>query len=262
MYSSARKGSVPETSGKLLSSTSASPRNANPKPSPRNANPKSPRHLRSTLLGSDLYLCPRTPTLTIDSNSFQSSLQLLPSEINEPNSLMQGPPRHQDVRRHPADDRDQPHFAVGQQIDVTDHKNQRTVLMPRLNLVRTHDAAASARGDNADSARASDPETAVRACRARCPDWPRQAYLADTPRGTVLATRSPRGKLWNSVRAQDDARAARVPTDECFLVHARRTRAQECKRHSIISIAALARCTGVTKLKRISKHQMRVHNSV
>jgi hypothetical protein len=92
-----------------------------------------------------------------------------------------------------------------------DYRNQRK--MPRLNLNRDHDTAASAKGVNAEAAHDADialQETVVRGCRTRCPDWPRQMYAADTPRSVAVASRSPRGKLWNAVRVEIE-RAARAP---------------------------------------------------
>jgi hypothetical protein len=97
-----------------------------------------------------------------------------------------------------------------------DYRNQRKI--PRLNLNRDHDTGASAKGVNAEATHDADialpgQETVVRGCRTRCPDWPRQMYAADTPRSVAVASRSPRGKLWNAVRVEIE-RAARPPLAE------------------------------------------------
>jgi hypothetical protein len=179
-----------------------------------NANPKSPLPMRSALLGSDLYLCPRSPAASIDSNAFDDSLHLLPIEINEPHSLPHGPGRHQNGRRHATEKSDRP---VPTEYD---HKSPRKIhVMPRLNLNRAHDAAASAKSGSMESAARDedaahhDQDTVMRGCRTRCPDWPRQVYAVDTPRsavGSPRGTASPRGKLWNAVRARKFISAARA----------------------------------------------------
>ena len=208
MSSTTRKSNLPEAYGKLLS--------------PRVANPKSPRPLRSALLGSDIDLCPRSPTPNNESHSQQNSLHLVPIEINEPLSLIHGPlpGKYQIGRRHSAEDSDRSHLpahvADSRHIDIVDHKNQRMIQMPTLNLNRAHESAAYSKSTYGESARDADvahQETA-RMCRTRCPDWPRQVYPAgNTPRSagmTVVAARSPRGIIWNAV-------SVRAPPPPCTI---------------------------------------------